>query len=78
MNLVRDCLAPPVGIELAEENAMPEQPADPIHYEMKIPPEPKHTNEEKDNRDVQEGGAKDEKDEAVNRAEERAGEKSKR
>ncbi len=46
MNLVRDCLAPPVGIELAEENAMPEQPADPIHYEMKIPPEPKHTNEE--------------------------------
>ena len=25
---------------------MPDQPADPIHYDMKIPPEPKHPNEE--------------------------------
>ncbi len=25
---------------------MPDQPADPIHYDMKIPPEPKHQGEE--------------------------------
>jgi hypothetical protein len=25
---------------------MPEQPADPRHYEMKIPPEPQHANKE--------------------------------
>ena len=25
---------------------MPEQPADPIHYDMKIPPEPKNREEE--------------------------------
>ena len=27
---------------------MPDQPADPRHYEMKIPPEPQHANEEKE------------------------------
>ena len=27
---------------------MPEQPADPIHYDMKIPPEPKNREEERD------------------------------
>ena len=27
---------------------MPEQPDDPIHYEMKIPPEPKEDEAEKD------------------------------
>ena len=26
---------------------MPEQPADPLHYEMKIPPEPKRKDSEK-------------------------------
>lgn len=25
---------------------MPDQPADPVHYEMKIPPEPKHKDDE--------------------------------
>jgi hypothetical protein len=27
---------------------MPDQPADPIHYDMKIPPEPKHRDEERE------------------------------
>ena len=27
---------------------MPDQPADPIHYDMKIPPEPKQSEEESD------------------------------
>jgi hypothetical protein len=27
-------------IQAVEESDMPEQPADPLHYEMKIPPEP--------------------------------------
>lgn len=27
---------------------MPDQPADPIHYDMKIPPEPKHHEQERD------------------------------
>ncbi len=27
---------------------MPDQPADPIHYDMKIPPEPKNQDEESD------------------------------
>ena len=25
---------------------MPEQPADPIHYDMRVPPEPKHPEEQ--------------------------------
>ncbi len=31
------------GIELPQETTMPDQPDDPIHYDMKIPPEPKDT-----------------------------------
>ena len=27
---------------------MPDQPADPIHYDMKIPPEPKNRDQESD------------------------------
>ena len=27
---------------------MPDQPADPIHYDMKIPPEPKQDEQERD------------------------------
>ena len=27
-------------IQAGEEIAMPEQPADPLHYDMKVPPEP--------------------------------------
>lgn len=27
---------------------MPDQPADPIHYDMRIPPEPKHKDENRD------------------------------
>ena len=38
----------PTGIEAIQEGAMPEQPADPIHYDMKIPPEPKNREEESD------------------------------
>ena len=35
-----DCFFSRNGIEVAEESAMPDQPDDPIHYDMKVPPEP--------------------------------------
>jgi hypothetical protein len=38
---VLDSIIRQACIEPIEESAMPEQPADPIHYDMKIPPEPK-------------------------------------
>jgi hypothetical protein len=38
------------SIEVRQEAKMPDQPADPLHYEMKIPPE-KHT-PEKDSSDA--------------------------
>jgi len=43
-----DCLSPPFRIEPDEEDTMPDQPADPIHYDMKIPPEPKQKTEQSD------------------------------
>lgn len=27
---------------------MPDQPADPIHYDMRVPPEPEHRDEERE------------------------------
>lgn len=44
----RDCFLRPDGIEVAEEGIVPEQPDDPLHYEMKIPPEPKNDEPGKD------------------------------
>jgi hypothetical protein len=42
----RDSFLPPISIEVAEEGTMPDQPADPIHYDMKIPPEPTQPDDE--------------------------------
>ena len=44
----RDRFLPSNGIEVAEEGIVPEQPDDPLHYEMKIPPEPKNDKPGKD------------------------------
>jgi hypothetical protein len=44
----RDRFRPPNGIEVPEEGIVPEQPDDPLHYEMEIPPEPKNAESEKD------------------------------
>jgi hypothetical protein len=41
-----ECLSLLFRIEPVKEGAMPDQPADPIHYDMKIPPDPKHRDEE--------------------------------
>ena len=35
---------------------MPDQPADPIHYEMKIPPEPKHPKKDEESDKAEAGG----------------------
>jgi hypothetical protein len=43
-----DCRRRPAGIEATEEDTMPHQPADPIHYNMKIPPERKHNDKERE------------------------------
>jgi len=47
---------------------MPEQPADPIHYDTKIPPEPKHGEEQQDEKkehgDKIDTGAKSDKRDA--------------
>jgi hypothetical protein len=52
---------------------MPDQPADPRHYEMKIPPEPQHTNEESESEkstlDERAPGQGSEQDANVNRNE---------
>jgi hypothetical protein len=52
---------------------MPDQPADPRHYEMKIPPEPQHANKEREseNSTADEGapGAGGEQDANVSRKE---------
>ena len=45
------------GIELEQEGIMPEQPDDPIHYEMKIPPEPKDNKPEKGDDGSEEDGS---------------------
>ena len=35
-------------IRVAKESAVPDQPDDPIHYDMKIPPETHHSKDEKE------------------------------
>jgi hypothetical protein len=37
-----------IGIEVAKGGSMPEQPKDPIHYEMKIPPETQHSDDDEE------------------------------
>jgi hypothetical protein len=55
-----DCFPWPIGIELAKGGTVPEQPDDPIHYEMKIPPEPKNDKAEKEDQgSPKNGGFKD-------------------
>lgn len=49
---------------------MPDQPADPLHYEMKIPPEPQHPND-----DNPSGSGADEKSGTFNSAQEREGDR---
>lgn len=54
---------------------MPDQPADPIHYEMKIPPEPKHKDQQPEAQNGEaEKDVSEEKDSSVRRDNE-AGEK---
>jgi hypothetical protein len=43
-----DCRRLPIRIEATQEDAMPDQPADPVHYDMKVPPEPKNNEEERE------------------------------
>jgi hypothetical protein len=51
------------GIELPRGN-MPEQPADPLHYEMKIPPE-KHSSKDKEDADNSNHPDREEKPDVV-------------
>jgi hypothetical protein len=51
------------GIELPGGN-MPEQPADPLHYEMKIPPE-KHSSKDKEDADNSNHPDREEKPDVV-------------